>query len=43
MGLEPGLHWWEAGSFNAGPSLSPQYAVNPLSTPPPYPPSGKEC
>ena len=35
MGLEPGLHWWEAGSFNAGPSLSPQYAVNPLSTPPP--------
>lgn len=34
-GLEPGLHWWEAGSFNAGPSLSPQYAVNPLSTPPP--------
>lgn len=38
MGLEPGLHWWEAGSFNAGPSLSPQYAVNPLSTPPPLSP-----
>ena len=33
-GLEPGLHWWEAGAFNAGLYLSPQCAVNPLLIPP---------